>query len=379
MKDILRIASRLTLCATLILGASCDKITSTAEKILNERETATSRRTLEKGTPGPIEHIDTAERIEAAKLITTEDPANHEIRIFTAEIRGAFDEGKFDQLEKIAAELRNSRALFPNGSWKSKVFYDALDNRFNQGEDFWLTDFKTYEAWEKAFPNSLTRRIGLINMLTEYAWHARGNGYASDVTRENHRLFQERLAMAAEIFGETRNHPDKDACCQLAAMTVALGQGWPKKDFQTLTKEALAIDPTFWHIYPSHCYAMLPRWYGEEGEWEKIALEAANAPGGLGDEVYARIVINLSSYYGNIFRESRALWPRTRDGLAILSKKYPTSLEFPSQTARLATMGNDRALAKASFDQIGEKYLESVWKKPERLVHFRTWAETGKW
>ena len=49
------------------------------------------------------------------------------------------------------------------------------------------------------------------------------------------------------------------------------------------------------------------------------------------------------------------------------------------QIARLATMGQDQALAKSAFDEIGDHFLESVWRKPERLVHFRTWARTGQW
>ncbi len=36
-------------------------------------------------------------------------------------------------------------------------------------------------------------------------------------------------------------------------------------------------------------------------------------------------------------------------------------------------------MTKAAFDELGETYLESVWKKPERFVHYRTWAQTGKW
>ncbi len=363
-----RISAHLASITFVLLAVSCEKNASKGTQ-----DPATS------GDPGPVEHIDAAERVAAAKLVPTLDPVQNDIRIFKAEIRGAFDERKFDLLEKTAAELRQSKALFGEGSWKLKIFYDALEERFNQGQDFWLTDIKTYEAWEKSYPHSLARRIGSIKLLTAYAWYARGSGYARDVTEENHRLFQVRLEMAAKVFAETRDLPEKDPCCQLAAMTIALGQGWSKARFDALLTEATALDPTFWHIHPMRCYSLLPRWYGEEGEWEAYAEKASQQSGGLGDEAYARIVMSMNSHYGNTFRESKASWPKTKTGLAILKTKFPASLEFPSQIARLATMGDDQVLAKSAFAEIGDRFLESVWKKPERLVHFRTWAETGKW
>lgn len=42
-------------------------------------------------------------------------------------------------------------------------------------------------------------------------------------------------------------------------------------------------------------------------------------------------------------------------------------------------MGRDRMIAKEAFEDLGDTYLEGVWGKPERFVHFRTWARTGQW
>jgi hypothetical protein len=170
---------------------------------------STSQDSTNARDPGPVEHIDTSERIAATKLIPTQDPVQKDISIFKAEVRGAFDEKKFEFLEKTASELRKSKALFGEGSWKLKIFYDALEERFNHGEEFWQTDIQTYAAWEKSAPSSLTRRIGLINLLTNYAWDARGSGYANDVTEANSQIFHSRLEMAAKVFAETRSLSEK--------------------------------------------------------------------------------------------------------------------------------------------------------------------------
>ncbi|MDQ3621744.1 MAG: hypothetical protein M3463_04540 [Verrucomicrobiota bacterium] len=104
-------------------------------------------------------------------------------------------------------------------------------------------------------------------------------------------------------------------------------------------------------------YSLLPRWHGEPGDWEAHAEQASARPDGLGVETYARIVINLRRYHENIFRETKASWPKTREGLEQLRKKYPTSLEILSNSALLATLAEDRPLAKEMFDRLGETYL----------------------
>lgn len=60
-------------------------------------------------------------------------------------------------------------------------------------------------------------------------------------------------------------------------------------------------------------------------------------------------------------------------------KKYPDSLWIRNWAAKLGTLGQDREFAKAWFDRLGDEYIKEVWKKPERFVHFRGWAETGQW
>ena len=112
---------------------------------------------------------------------------------------------------------------------------------------------------------------------------------------------------------------------------------------------------------------------------EQQKRAAAKRPGGLGAEVYARIVMDLDGYYDNIFRETQASWLLTRDGLAQMREKYPDSLEILSVSAKLATQAEDRALAQKLFEQIGDRYLPNTWRTPERFVHYRHWAQTGAW
>lgn len=328
---------------------------------------------------GPVEHIEADERMAAARLIEAHDPVEQEIKIFDAEIRGAFDEKKFEFLEETGQKLRESGELFADGSWKIFRFYEAIDHRFYSGDDGFLTDLETHRAWEKAFPDSLTRRVALADMLVSYAWHARGSGYADTVTEEGWQHMRERLEQASVVLADAQKLPGGDPYWFSVAITVATGQSWDKESFDKLMVDARVEHPAYWHLETQRAYTLLPRWYGEKGDWEKFALDAAKVPDGLGEETYARIVIRLSGYYADVFRDSSAKWAEMKPGLKTLLEKYPKSVVLRNEAAYHATLGRDREMAASIFDSLGDEYVKSVWKKPERFVHFRTWAKTGKW
>ncbi len=139
-------------------------------------------------------------------------------------------------------------------------------------------------------------------------------------------------------------------------------------------------EPTFWGVEVARAYSLLPRWYGEEGDWEKFAEQTAARPDGLGDELSARIVSNQAGFYENVLRETQASWPKPKAGLDAMRVKYPQSLGVFSDAARLGTMAFERDYARAAFAELDGRFVENYWNGgKERFVHFRNWAETGKW
>ena len=329
--------------------------------------------------PRVAEHIDDAERAAAAKLKAVKDPVLEEIYAYRLKMRPHYNNRRFDELEKEAAALRSAKPQFGNGSWKIRQLYGSLACREDEPESMWQLHDQIHHAWIAAKPESVTARVAYADFLTDYAWRARGSDYADKVTKDGWRLFAERLAAARKVLDEARALPEKDPMWWQVSLTLALGQQWDKKAYDALVAEAVSFEPQFWGYDVARAYSLLPRWYGRPGDWEAYAEQAAARQDGLGAEIYARIVMDMRGCYENVFRETKASWPKTRDGIEIMLKKYPTSLDVVNQAAMLATMAQDRATAKAMFDRLGETYLPNVWRKPERFAHFRNWAETGNW
>jgi hypothetical protein len=316
-----------------------------------------------------------AQRLAAVELVEAKDPIQAEIKRFTAEVRGMFEEERFDELDRLERELVTSKALFPDGKWKLTRFYWAFAERYDRQQDQWVADWHRFVRWIEYNPTSLAARTGLGDFLISYAWY----GKRSAKGKAGERLFNERLALAHEVMSEARKLPDQDPFWYMSMARVALGQKWPAERYDALVEEGLTLEPSYWSLATSRPYSLLPKWDGAPGEWEKWADREYVRPGGLGAEGYARILTMMPDFYNNVFAETSASWPKTREGLLILREKYPDSGEIINYTAKLASLAGDRDLAREMFSLMGNTYVESVWKSPEQVIQFRHWAETGAW
>ena len=330
-------------------------------------------------TGKPAENIDAADKVLAAKLTAVKCPVQEEIYAFRLKVRQAYNNKRFDELETIASDLRKTKETFGNGSWKIVQFYDSFECREDESESMWKLHDSIHRDWVATKRNSVTAKVALADFLLDYAWRARGNDYSDNVTEEGWRLFRERLAGARDVLREASALPEKDPVWGNVALKVARGQEWKATDIDTLLDEITAAEPKFWGYHTERAFSLLPRWYGKDGDWEAFAEKTSARPDGLGDELYARIVIHLRGYYENVFKETKASWQKTKAGLRIMLQKYPQSLEILSAAALVAGTAQDRPFAKEMFDKIGGRYLASTWRKPERFAHFKHWADTGNW
>src|SRR5688572_23879351 len=90
----------------------------------------------------------------------------------------------FDELDKIARELRASKAHYENGYWKLGAFYKGFCDLPDEAwESRWTNLIAHLRLWVKAKPQSITAHTALGRALRGYAWKARGSGWASTVTQ----------------------------------------------------------------------------------------------------------------------------------------------------------------------------------------------------
>ena len=321
--------------------------------------------------PGNVTVVDSA---VLPPIQETKDKITTEILEFRLKTRALYNASKFDELEALADQLRAERARFGNGSWKIYQFYDALECRYEEPESMWQLHSRIHESWDAAKPRSITARVAHADFFTAYAWRARGTDYSDKVTKEGWRLFDERLAQAAELLNKSAEFEPKCPMWWHVRMTVALGQGWSWDDHERLFQEAKAFEPEFWGYDVAKARYLLPRWHGQPGEWEYALSLENDRPKGLGLETYARVVNAMDGYYKNIFRETHASWRLTRDGFELMRQRYPDSLDILTRYCRFACLADDRALAQKLFDELGGRMIKNIWGDQESFRKYRDWA-----
>lgn len=286
------------------------------------------------------------------------------------------DQGKYEELEEIAAAWRKPEARMLDGRWNLFVFYSALSPGSGASEEEFDEARRRLEDWRKLRPGAIEPVILLASLETSHAWHARGGGWASTVTEEGWRLMRERLAAARTLLESVADR--RRECPQWAAemQIVALGQGWPDKKVQGLLAEATEAWPEFWSYYFNEARRLLPRWHGSPGDWEKYSRSFS---GDLGKELSVRIPWASQWAYANIFREADIPWSQMKEGFEFLLKRYPESARTKSAFAVYAGMAEDRGTCRRLLDELGDKVSMEFWVSWQNVDVAREWiADTNR-
>ena len=143
------------------------------------------------------------------------------------------------------------------------------------------------------------------------------------MTPEGWRLFAERLREAHRVFDDSKNLAEKCPQWWATALRMGLGEGWSRAEYDQVWTAGKVYAPTFWTLDTARSNFLAVKWYGQPGEWEQAAEDAAAAPDGPGMETYARCVWVQSANYRNIFRDSRVTWARNKGGLRTHAAALP--------------------------------------------------------
>jgi hypothetical protein len=284
-------------------------------------------------------------------FVMQEDDVEKGIDVFQKRVRQDFIDENFSELEAIASQAIDRKEVFGDGTWKITRLEGAVDFYGQAPDEKWSQWEQKYYRWTDKFPGSVTAKASQVEFLCGFAWHARGTGWAKDVTPEAWELFKNRMAQAYIVYMTAEKLPQKSPGLFWAAFPIALGQSWPVAEVVKAFARDREAEPTFWENDGAMANFLLPRWYGANGDWERFAKQVSMLKGGLGTEEYAWTVWSVYAYYPKgVFAETAAEWPLVQDGYRRILKQYPRSNQLLNQYAALAVQAGDRATAREEFD-----------------------------
>lgn len=295
-------------------------------------------------------------------------------------IADLFHQRKFDELEHLADDYRRTKAEFPWGYRKLRNFYFALTmNALNLSEAGFDDYLAACKAWVEAQPKSVTARLVQAEAYSEYAWQARGHGFAAEVSPQGAKSFEERMQTAAGILAEAEKFPQKDPELYRTYLFVGRGLGYPRKRFDELLQKGLELDPGYDYVFLQMADILLPRWFGEPGDLEKFADEAVHMPAGTERPyLYSNIVWETQLYHGTtVFEDLHFSWEKTKRGLEDDLRRHPGCHILMHQACYLACLAGDREMARGLFERIDAvpgSFDQQIWVAPFTYRCYRCWA-----
>lgn len=312
---------------------------------------------------------------DLAILRRTPNPARRASRDHSDDLL-LLEERKFDALEENAARLRSEKTRYVDGDWVLPAWYSALGAKSDWPENRILRRLEALEAWRLRRPDSPTPLILLGHAWTSYAWSARGDGWASEVSDRGWTLFSERLKRAEEFYERAESMTARCPELHRGQMILATAQGRSRVEIDALFAKAVSREPLYDEYYFQMATYLLPRWHGAEGEWIVFARDASDSlRDRIGQEMYPRIIQRI---WGNAredvnFRVAPASWPRMRRGLLDLVDRNGDSNWALNIFAWYACRAGDKETARAVFARIDRPDLD-VWDAIEIFENWKRWA-----
>lgn len=181
---------------------------------------------------------------------------------------------KFDQIEAKAAEYRHSQAMFVDGSWKLEYLYRGLVRLSNPDSNAeWEQRCKLIRNWVVSHPKSVTARVALARIYYKGASQARSGDVADKVSGAQWMTMKERLDEATKVLSGSTSMRNQCPGWYFVAQNVAFLLERPQAEYDAITDEAIRQFPHYYEFYFGKITYLMPRWFGNKGDWQKYATE----------------------------------------------------------------------------------------------------------
>lgn len=281
-----------------------------------------------------------------------------------APVEIAFNEGDFDELDKIFDRVSSGDERFVDGTSYLQAYQNTLAMLYQTWQR-WDEDLAKIKEWQRLRPASTAARFAEAIYWQSFAWNARGSAYAHAVKKEGWELFRQRLAKASAVMELLRPQAKRLPAWYALKIELAMESGMDK-EARAIFDEGVAQHRQYYPLYLEMARSYEPKWGGSIAQFEGFANEAVKlAKGFEGRGMYSRIFWTVDYTHGIPFRsekESVPNWKKLNAGFADLLKLYPKSHSILNQYASVACRSGDGALYRKLRTKLGDYLNESYFK-----------------
>jgi hypothetical protein len=328
----------------------------------------------QKSNPNPCKLSDA----EAAGLNRDLSTDIHATGDYGSVIARFLKQEKFEQLDCLADQVRSGKERFSGGTWKIHILYEGLERPveppMHATSEDWNMLGQRLQRWQLARPKSITARVALAWVDINYAWEARGDGFAKTVSENGWKTFGERITEAKRILDDASTLPTKCPEWYTAMQDVARDEGWSMDKARDLYDEAVKFEPDYYYFARNMAYYLLPKWHGEQGDTEKFMQETADRLGGdKGDILYFQVATFVIC---GCEEDPHLSSERIEKGFEASERQYGVSMLNLNLIASLESKyrESDAVLVEKVLARIGGQWDEDTWGTKKDFDAAKEWA-----
>ncbi len=230
-----------------------------------------------------------------------------------------------------------------------------------------------HRAWTERSPNSYLALYSGGRFYKNYAWDARGSGFADTVTPEGWKKFGQRLPIAEQNYLKAYDFNPTDPRISTGLIETTIGLGHDPDKMELWFKNAVEADPMYYKAYYSKLRYLTPKWHGDRYGSQMFAFArecAANPPQG------SRVALMLSEAHEQMAYEwarstdrnwrdyysvNPSAWKELKPVYERYLREHPDSISDRNYCARTAFWSHDYQEAARQFQIIGTDIDRECW------------------
>lgn len=284
-------------------------------------------------------------------------------------IQLAWTKGDYAELDESIERFATTAERASDGSWLLSGVPEGIATH-HESDTQWEELLRKIGEWRAQRPQSTVVDIAEAIILKEWAWSARGHGFANTVTPEGWKLFRERLQLAEAVLRRSREQSSGNPLWHEQYLEVALGLSWSEDKFRALYETAVARFPEYYPLYFERVRYLSPRWGGSVEAFDSYVTDVVRQTQAKhGKMMYARLYWAFANAQGQdfaLFEESEANWRDMKTGFEQLLKDYPDSSWNLNNFAVFACRAGDSGTYRSLREKVGAKLYAMAW--PENFT-----------
>ena len=157
-----------------------------------------------------------------------------------------------------------------------------------------------------------------------------------------------------------------------------LGANVDRKTYEGIFEKGIQNAPDYSALYEYKAYYLLPRWYGQNGEWESFARTISKRKDIAGSaEIFARAALYLREigYFYDEFSGEKQSWEELKSSFHELESNHPNSTELKNIFCLMSAKMCDYKEAREQAKILDGKVDLSVWNSKTNFLNAIDWMQ----